>query len=630
MHITLTNGQVKEYISPMSIKEIASDISISLGKSAIAGFIDNEIFDVNFKINFDCKLDIISKDSPAGIKVLNYTGALIAAKAIKETRVDFKFINIELDDEMFFVDFDCEETIKEQELELISKKINNLIEKNITITFDNEKNTSKFKQNEFLTGQNYKGIYLIDDLEIPATYISTMLSKDIKNFKLNSITGAYLNNDSSQKMIQRLSGFVRSSKQELDKYIDVLQVRKDSDHRKIGKEMDIFTFSNLIGQGLPIWLPNGAIIKNEIKKYLKQKEWEFDFIPIETPVIGTIDLYKISGHFDHYKENMFASMKMSDNEEFVLKPMSCPHHIQVYKNKKHSYRELPIRYCEHALQHRYESSGSLTGLERVRSMELTDSHIFARQDQIGQEFEICYKLISEVLKTFNIEIDYFSLSLRDKNNKEKYFNDDLMWDSAEQQLEQTLINLKIPYKKMIGEAAFYGPKLDIQCKTAIGHEITVSTIQLDFLLPNKFNVNYIDSNNVEKKVIMIHRGLIGTYERFISVLLEQTRGKLPFWLSPIQVAIIPVNFNMNNEYANKVKNYLKKYNIRCEINVKEERLSYKIRESQIRKIPYQLVLGDKETESETITYRKYGSNNQYTMSISEFGEKLKRKILDYK
>lgn len=375
------------------------------------------------------------------------------------------------------------------------------------------------------------------------------------------------------------------------------------------------------------------IIKKVLQEYLRQEEFKWEYQEVSTPILGSVGLYKTSGHWDHYQENMFTPIK-KEEEELVLRPMTCPHHCMIYTSIPRSYKDLPLRLSEHALLYRYETSGALTGLERVRSMELTDAHIFARKDQIKSEFKRCYQLIAEVLKTLNIKIDYLSLSLRDPLDKEKYFKDDKMWNEAEHDLREVLNELKLEYKEMIGEAAFYGPKLDIQIKTALGHEITISTIQFDFLLPTKFNLTYtlpVPTNKdkiIENKPVIIHRGLIGTYERFIATLLEQTGGALPLWLAPRQIAILPINETKPIlAYANEIYQICKKNNIRAEIFT-EGMLGKKIREAQIQKIPYQIIIGEKELSSKNLSYVKYGAAkaNLPPIAVEEFFKLLKSQI----
>lgn len=444
----------------------------------------------------------------------------------------------------------------------------------------------------------------------------------LKAFKLLAIGGAYWQGDANNVQMTRLTCCGFSSETELNEYVEKLNERKERDHRKIGKNLEIFTFNLLAGQGMPIWLPKGATLKKIIGDYVHDRQEHYGFNFVSTPVLGDLQLYKISGHYNHYNEDMFPPIKI-ENEQMMLRPMTCPHHCLVYLSKPHSYRDLPIRISEDSIMHRYESSGSLTGLERVRVMTLLDNHIFCRPDQIENEITNAFNIIKEVIETFNLKFERVDLALHDPNNKEKFIDDQVMWQQSESQLEEALKKLKIPYTKQVGDAAFYGPKIDFQCKTVLNKIITCSTIQLDFSLPQKFNTTYIDVDQTEKKCVIVHLGIIGTYERFIATLLEQTNGVLPLWLAPVQVAIIPVNNTIHENACKTLFTKLKQAKIRCELDLREERLSKKIRDAQIKKIPLQIVIGDKEAENlDVINYRRYGSENAETIALSDFFKML--------
>lgn len=628
INITLLDGLVKSYSEPISILKLAQDISTSLAKSTIAGKVDGKIVACEYVIQQDAIVEIITTKSNDAFKIINTTTALLTANSLQSLFEQVQIAQIYITDEEFHVDFLSNVAVKEADIDQISNHITKIVNENLPIKSENVSAQAvkvNFKNNEFVQQlyQENNQLYSYWINESQQNFISDNIacnySKFAKHFKLLNLSGAYWQNDAKNVMLQRISGVAQATLEQLNQWLEVLNERKERDHRKIGKDLDIFTFDQLVGQGLPIWLANGTVIKKEIQKYIRDKEWEYDFVEVETPDMATVEMYHVSGHWDHYHENMFAPMKMG-NESLVLRPMSCPHHIAVYNHRKRSYRDFPIRLAEHAKLYRYEASGALTGLERVRKMELTDSHIFVRKDQIKSEFKYCFKLIEEVLNDFNIKIDYFSLSLRDKHDKEKYFNDDAMWNYAESMLREALDELKLDYVEMEGEAAFYGPKLDVQIKTVLGHEITVATLQFDFLLPEKFDITYIDEKGEKARPTMIHRGLIGTYERFISVLLEQTKGILPLWLSPKQITLIPVanNNQTHLQYVEKVYQLLKVNKYRCTIDDSEQRLNYKIRASQISKVPYQLVLGDNEVDNNTITYRCYGSEEQTTVTVNEF------------
>ena len=449
--------------------------------------------------------------------------------------------------------------------------------------------------------------------------------KEIKYFKLLKVSGAYYKGDSKNKMLQRIYGVCFYDEESLNDYLKELEEARERDHRKIGKDLSIFMNHDLVGKGMPLWLPNGAIVRKQLENYIYEKEQKLGYLHVYTPCVGTVDLYKTSGHWDHYKENMFPSMKV-DDEEFVLRPMNCPHHMLIYGNEIHSYRDLPIRIGEFATDFRYEASGAVKGLERVRCMCQNDAHLFVTPEQIKDEFKKVVSLILDVYKDFGIKNYTFRLSLRDKEDKEKYFDDDDMWNMAEDKLREVLNELEVDYHEAIGEAAFYGPKLDVEVKPAVGPEITLSTCQLDFLLPRRFNLSYIDSNGEKQVPVVLHRAIFGTFDRFTAFILEETKGAFPLWLAPVQINIIPVNCEFHLEYASSIKDMLLHDNIRVNLDNRNEKLSYKMRESQIKKIPLTLILGDKERDENTISYRTFGSNETKTLPKEEFENFVINKI----
>ena len=454
-------------------------------------------------------------------------------------------------------------------------------------------------------------------------------TKELKYFKLIKVSGAYWKADSNNKMLQRIYGVCFRNEEDLNSYLTELQERKERDHRKIGKDLDIFMSHDLVGKGMPLWLPNGAIVRKNLENYIYAKEQKLGYSHVYTPCVGTVDLYKTSGHWDHYKENMFPSMKV-DDEEFVLRPMNCPHHMLIYGNEIHSYRELPIKIGEFATDFRYEASGAVKGLERVRCMCQNDAHLFVRSDQIKDQFKEVVSLILDVYKDFGLDNYKFRLSLRDPEDKHKYFDDDEMWNKAENELREVLNEIGVEYTEAIGEAAFYGPKLDVEVKPAVGPEITLSTCQLDFLLPRRFNLSYIDSNGEKKVPVVLHRAIFGTFDRFTAFILEETKGALPLWLSPVQINVIPVNNEYHLEYANKVVDELRSKGFRVELDARDEKMGYKIRESQTKKIPYTLVLGNNERDNNTITYRMFGKENSTTIERDEFIDMIIKQVEEYK
>ena len=565
-------------------------------------------------------------------KNLNHTTSHVLATAVLKLYPNTKIAFGPATEEGFYYDFDFEKPIVESDLIKIEKQMKKVISSGAKVMQVEEVKLKNPYKNELIDelkskGQKITYYGLID----PSTKKSIFTDlcrgghieniSNIKHFKLLSLAGAYWRGDSNNKQLLRIYGTAWETKEELKSYLDLLEDRKERDHRKIGKEMNIFMFHKNAGQGFPIWLENGMIIKNAIQQYIRQVEYKYGFREVETPAFGAKDLYIQSGHLAHYREDMFPPLEYK-NESLIMRPMSCPHHTLIYSRKRRSYRELPIRMSEHARLYRYEASGGLSGLERVRSMMLIDAHIFARKDQIKSEFLNSYKLIEETLDKFKIEIDYISLSLHDKNDKDKYFDDEKMWNDSENQLREVLDELNIEYKEMVGEAAFYGPKVDIQVKTALGHEITLSTLQLDFLLPQKFDLSYVDQKEQKQGIILIHRGLLGTYERLISILLEQSKGNLPFWIAPHQVTIIPVLLTNHYEYTMKISQILKEAGLRVNIDDRDERIGKKIREAQIQKTKFQIVIGDNEVQNRTINVRAYGSDKQEIMKVEKFIQKV--------
>lgn len=567
---------------------------------------------------------------------LNHSAAHVMAASLKKLYPNIKLTLGPAIDEGFYYDFYSDEPISINDLPKIEKQMKKIISG--AHEFKKVEKTKK-EALEFFSDNKYKCeiINSIPDNEIISFYTNgdftdlcrgphVSNTNKIKAFKLLNVAGSYWRGDCKNDQLTRIYGVAFESEEELKEYLEVLEERKQRDHRKIGKDLKLFTFSNLVGQGLPIWLPNGTKIKYEIQKYINKLQNKYEFLPVMTPVLGTVDLYKTSGHWGHYKENMFPVMDV-DGEELVLRPMTCPHHIIVYKNDIHSYRQLPVRLCEHSNLHRYESSGGLTGLERVREMVLEDTHIFCRPDQIKQEVNNCYKAIMEAHEGLGTKIWRVDLSIWDPNDKEKFHGNVEMWETSQQQLKEALDENKIEYTIMAGEAAFYGPKIDFQVKTVLGHIVTVSTIQLDFLLPERFELEYVTENGTTERPVMVHLGIIGTYERYLAMLLEQTKGALPLWLSPNQIQILPVNPSIHGEYAYKLNNVFLQLGYRSEVDARDERLAKRLREAQISKIPYQLIIGDEEVNNENlITFRCYGEQEDKKCTLNEFKKILSDRV----
>ncbi|MDY4510969.1 threonine--tRNA ligase, partial [Streptococcus hyovaginalis] len=448
----------------------------------------------------------------------------------------------------------------------------------------------------------------------------------IKVFKLLNVAGAYWRGNSDNAMMQRVYGTAWFDKKDLKNYLKMREEAKERDHRKLGKELDLFMISQEVGQGFPFWLPDGATIRRTLERYITDKELASGYQHVYTPPLASVELYKTSGHWDHYQEDMFPTMDMGDGEEIVLRPMNCPHHIQVYKNHVRSYRELPVRIAELGMMHRYEKSGALTGLQRVREMTLNDGHIFVTPEQIQEEFQKALQLIIDVYEDFNLTDYRFRLSYRDPEDKEKYYDNDAMWENAQSMLKAALDEMELDYFEAEGEAAFYGPKLDIQVKTALGNEETLSTIQLDFLLPERFNLSYIGADGEEHRPVMIHRGIISTMERFTAILIETYKGAFPTWLAPHQVTVIPISNEAHIDYAWEVAKQLRDLGIRADVDERNEKMQYKIRQSQTSKIPYQLIVGDKEMEDKSVNVRRYGKKQTQTVSVESFIQAIQEDI----
>ncbi|MBA8778322.1 threonine--tRNA ligase [Staphylococcus schleiferi subsp. coagulans] len=626
--VRFPDGSEKAFEHGTTTEEIAQSISPGLRKKAVAGKYNRQMVDLTRPLEEDGTLEIITPGSEEALEVLRHSTAHLMAQALKRLYGDVKFGVGPVIDEGFYYDFDMEEKVSSDDFEKIEKTMNQIINENQKIE---RRVVSRGEAKAFFANDPYK-LELIE--AIPEDESVTLYSQGeftdlcrgvhvpstskIKAFKLLSTAGAYWRGDSNNKMLQRIYGTAFFDKKDLKAHLKMLEERKERDHRRIGREMELFTNSPLVGAGLPLWLPNGATIRREIERYIVDKEISLGYDHVYTPVMANVDLYKTSGHWDHYQEDMFPTMQLDADEAMVLRPMNCPHHMMIYANKPHSYRELPIRIAELGTMHRYEASGAVSGLQRVRGMTLNDAHIFVRPDQIKDEFKRVVKMILDVYEDFGFEDYKFRLSYRDPEDKEKYFDDDDMWNRAEKMLKEAVDELGLPYKEALGEAAFYGPKLDVQVKTAMGKEETLSTAQLDFLLPKRFDLTYIGQDGEQHQPVVIHRGVVSTMERFVAFLTEETKGAFPTWLAPQQVEIIPVNNDLHYDYARQVHDELKSQGVRVHIDDRNEKMGYKIREAQMKKIPYQLVVGDKEIENNEVNVRQYGSKDQKTVEKDTF------------
>ena len=569
------------------------------------------------------------------LNTLNHSCAHVLAQAVKHLYPQAKFWVGPVVEEGFYYDIDLgDQTISDDDLPKIEKEMKKICKDGKRIVrheVSKEEALEEFKDDE------YK-LDLINGLEdgtittysqgdftdlCRGPHVETV--KLCKNFKLIKHSGAYWKGDKNNKVLQRIYGVCFPTKDELEAHLQLLEEAKERDHRRLGKELGIFMFADIVGKGLPMWLPNGFTVRRLLSDYIMNKELELGYEHVMTPSLGNVKLYKKSGHWAHYKDDMFPAMEL-DDEAYVLRPMNCPHHMVMYKSTLHSYRDLPVRIAEIANDFRFEASGALTGIERARAFTQNDSHIFCRPDQIAQEFKNVAHLILDVYKDFGFKDYSFRLSLRDKNNKEKYFGNDELWEKSENELREVLKEMNVEFYEAEGEAAFYGPKLDVQVKSALGHDVTLSTIQLDYQLPERFELTYVDENGDKVRPVVIHRAILGSLDRFVAFLLEETKGNLPLWLAPTQVQVIPVKLEYHDEYAKEVVAKLRKAHFRVNNDNRDEKLGYRIREAQLKKIPYQLVLGDNERDNGTVTYRKHGEKKQTTVTFEEFVELLNTEV----
>jgi len=633
--ITFPDGNFREYEGEVTVESIAQSISPGLRKKSVAGYVNGDLYDLNRVIESDAEVKIITKEDKEAFSVLNHSTAHLMAHAITNLYPGAKFgVGPDIE-EGFYYDVMTEEPIVFDDLVKIEKEMSRIVSQALPIT---REVVSRGRAFEIFEDDEYKvelihaipkdeevSVYRQGDFKDVCRGGHIGNTKHIKHFKLLNVAGAYWRGDSDNDMLTRVYGTSWFSKEALAEHLHILEERKERDHRKLGKELRIFEIFPEYGQGLPIWLPNGYAIKRVLEEYAYKLERKAGYKHISTPILGNKTLYETSGHWDLYQEGMYPAMERN-GEVNVLRPMSCPHHILAYKTDLRSYRDLPIRFSEtNAIMHRYEASGSLTGLERVRSLSLTDAHLFVRPDQIKSEIKAAYDLIFEAINGLGLQIDYVELALRDEE-KGKYHDDDKLWEEAESMLRSFLDENNIEYIEMKGEAAFYGPKIDIQVRTAMNKIITMSTVQLDFLLPERFDLNYIAEGGAKVRPVMIHRGFISTYERLISILLEQYKGAFPTWLAPVQATVIPVSLDVHVDYAKEIYEDLFDADVRIEQDLREEKLGYKIREAQTKKIPYQLVLGDKEVADKSVTYRKFGSTEQVTVPYNEFKEMILSEI----
>ncbi|MDK8502977.1 threonine--tRNA ligase [Aerococcus sp. UMB1112A] len=641
MQITFPDGAVKEFEAGVSGREVAKSISNSLAKRVLAYKLDGQLKGLDEPIQEGGAIELIDPKSneEEALEILRHSSAHLLAQALRRIYPNIHFGVGPAIENGFYYDTDNGEgqQVKEEDLPAIQAEMEKIVQEDFPIE---GREVSREEAKEIFKEDPYK-LELIHDL--PEDETITIYSQGeftdlcrgghvpstgyIKHFQLLSLAGAYWRGDSDRPMMQRVYGTAYFNEKDLKADLKRREEAKERDHRKVGKELDLFLVSPEVGQGLPFWLPEGATIRRILERYIVDKEVAQGYEHVYTPIMANVDLYKKSGHWDHYRDDMFPPMDMGDGEQLVLRPMNCPHHMEVYQNHIHSYRELPIRIAELGMMHRYEKSGSLSGLQRVREMTLNDAHIFVRPDQIKDEFTRVLHLIREVYEDFHITDYRFRLSYRDPNDTKKYFDDDEMWEKAQAMLKEAMDDLGLEYFEAEGEAAFYGPKLDVQTKTALGTEETLSTVQLDFLLPERFNITYVgeDGQNTHRPVV-IHRGVISTMERFVAYLIEEYKGAFPTWLAPTQAVLIPVNEDAHADYVYKIANEMKAKGFRVKVDDRNEKMGYKIREAQTHKIPFQLVFGDKEIEEGSVTVRRYGSKKTESQDFQEFFASLQEAV----
>jgi threonyl-tRNA synthetase len=630
VQVKLPDGAVREYEDGVTVADVAASISPGLRKSAVAGKVDGITVDLAAPLSGSVSLEILTLEQPDGLEVMRHSTAHLMAQALTRLygRERVKLGIGPVIEDGFYYDIDLDESITPDDLGRIEAEMEKIVKEDLPITRRVISREEALKIYEDI-GDPLK-LELIRDL--PEDAVITIYDQGeffdlcrgphlpstgrIKSFKLLSVAGAYWRGDSRNKMLQRIYGTAFAKQAQLDEHLRLLEEAKKRDHRKLGRELKMFTFSREVGQGLPLWLPYGAKLRRTLERYIVDLEERLGYQHVYTPVLANVDLYKTSGHWEHYKDDMFPPMEL-DNEELVLRPMNCPHHMMVYKSEMRSYRDLPLRVAELGTMHRYEMSGALTGLHRVRAMTLNDAHIFCRMDQIKEEFTRVVNLIRQVYEDFGIREYRFRLSYRDPKDKDKYWPDDEMWETTQRMLREVVEELGLPFFEAEGEAAFYGPKLDVQIKTALGREETLSTAQLDVLLPERFELEYVGEDGKKHRPVVIHRGIISTMERMTAFLLENFAGALPLWLSPVQAKVIPVSMAYE-QYAREVADRLQTAGIRVEADLRNEKMGYKIREAQLEKIPYMLIVGQQEAENGSVSVRRRGEGDLGAQPVEDF------------
>src|SRR5690349_15521939 len=637
LEITLPDGSKQSVAAGTAPLDIARSISPRLADAAIVAKVNGELYDLTRPLEKDASLQILTNKDPESLEVYRHSTAHLLAAAVLELYPETKLGIGPPIENGFYYDFDRATPFTPEDLEKIEKKMWEIQQRNLPyerVYTKKDEGLRKYSDawmkcqligeragevfSEYTLGPHF--IDFCRGPHVPDT-------SKIKAFKLLSIAGAYWKGDEHNKQLQRIYGTAFFTPKDLEDYLNRLEEAKRRDHRKLGRELELFTVNETVGAGLPLWLPKGATVRRLLEEYILERERASGYQHVYTPDLAKVDLYKRSGHWEHYHEDMFPLMDL-ETEQMVLRPMNCPHHILIYESKQRSYRDLPVRLAELGTMYRYERSGALSGLSRVRCMTLNDAHIFCTPDQIKEEFTNVMRLVEQAYKDLGITKYTYRLSLRDKANKEKFVDNDEMWELGQRVLREAMDSLGLPYVEAPGEAAFYGPKLDIQLADVMGHEETYSTIQVDFHLPSQFALNYVGPDGKEHRPVIIHRGVISTMERMVSYLIELYAGAFPLWLAPVQAVVLPIT-DKQNEYAHAVLKQLEAAGIRASIDERSEKVNLKIREAQLQKVPYMLVVGGREAEAGQVAVRNRKHGDQGAKSVAEFVAEA-RKLIESK
>lgn len=630
INIIFPDGSAKEYVKGITLEEIAASISPSLKKKAVAGKVNDRLFDLHRNIEQDAKIQIITMDSDEGVEVARHTAAHILAQAVKRIYGDVKLGVGPVIENGFYYDMDLANSIAVEDLPKIENEMQNIINENLKM--ERVEITREEAKKLFQDINDHLKLELLE--AIPENELVTIYKQGefvdlcrgphlpstgyLKAFQLTHVSGAYWRGDSNNQVLQRIYGVAFSSQKELENYLQFLEEAAKRNHRKLGNELELFMFSEE-APGMPFYLPKGQIVRNELESFLREIQQKYDYQEVRTPIMMNQGLWEESGHWDHYKDNMYFSEV--DNKSFALKPMNCPGHMLIFKHKLRSYRDLPIRMCEFGQVHRHEFSGALNGLLRVRTFCQDDAHLFVTPEQIESEIKSVLKQIDYVYRTFGFEYEV-ELSTRPEDS----MGDDELWKQAEEALENVLKSLNYKYRVNEGDGAFYGPKIDFHIKDALQRSHQCGTVQLDFQMPEKFDLNYIDERNEKRRPVVIHRAVLGSFDRFLGILIEHFGGAFPTWLAPVQVKVIPVSTLVHEQYTKEIEEKLKSVGLRAERDARSEKLGYKIREAQLQKIPYILVIGDKEMENGSVNVRKYGEEKSEVVLLSAFMESIRKEV----